>query len=100
MRMKDRERAFSLAEKIAEQTQGQPYHAQVLRLRKMLQPPPTMKEILAKIEAKDESERAKLVGVSRQGLYNWVNELSRPSVMAAKRLAQLSGIPEDVIRDR
>jgi DNA-binding XRE family transcriptional regulator len=96
----DRAKAFALAEKIEQATEGMPAHTLAVRLRKMLAPPPTMKDILARIAAKDESERARLIGVSRQGLYNWVNELSRPNVITAKRLAELTGVSEELIRDR
>jgi DNA-binding XRE family transcriptional regulator len=100
MEMKKDDKAYALAEKIERETEGLPVHALATRLRKMLQPPPPMKEILARIVAKDESERARLVGVSRQGYYNWVNEVSRPSVMAAHRLAELTGVSVETIRNR
>jgi DNA-binding XRE family transcriptional regulator len=98
--MIDLQKAFALADRLTEQLEGQPAHALALRLRKMLQPPPTMREILAKVQAKDETERARLIGVSRQGLYNWMHETSRPSTFAAHRISELTGVPIDTIRNR
>jgi DNA-binding XRE family transcriptional regulator len=98
--MRDLQKAFALAEKLEQQTEGQPYHALATRLRKMLLPAPSMREILAKVEARDETERAKIIGVSRQGYYNWLNEQSRPNPLSAKRIAELSGVAEELILDR
>ena len=42
--------------------------------------------------------RAKLIGVSRQTLYDWLSGKSKPNKMKAKRLAQLTGIPAEEFR--
>ena len=70
-----------------------------LRLKKMLTPPPTMAEILAMIPAASHKERAKTIGLSRQGYYNLAEGTARRSSMTAKRLAELTGVPESTIRE-
>jgi DNA-binding XRE family transcriptional regulator len=68
------------------------------KLAKLLTPPPTMGEILLQIPAQSHTARAKLIGLSRQGYYNLINDMARPNTMTAARLAELTGIPVETIR--
>jgi DNA-binding XRE family transcriptional regulator len=39
------------------------------------------------------TERARIIGVSRQTLYNWLTGVGRPNLIKARKLAKLTGIP-------
>lgn len=52
----------------------------------------SMLEILSAVPGpKSARERAQTIGVSRQTVYMWLKELSRPAPMQARRLAELTG---------
>lgn len=42
--------------------------------------------------------RARLIGISRQTLYDWMTGRSYPNKVKAKRLSKLTGIPVEVFR--
>ena len=94
----DTEQAYQLAAKLAVMTAGTPAASVATRLRKLLSPPPSMKEILLKVPGDSDVARAKAIGVSRQGYYNWLRGDSVPNELSAKRIAELTGYSEDVIR--
>jgi DNA-binding XRE family transcriptional regulator len=57
-----------------------------------------MKAILAKVPGHTIAEKAERCGVSRQAYYFWLDEVQRPSLQQAQKIAKLTGIPvEDII---
>lgn len=69
------------------------------KLRNMLEPPPTMREVLERVPGETLGERAVTIGISRQHYYNLERGIARHSAAVAKRLAELTGISESVIRE-
>jgi hypothetical protein len=70
----------------------------VVKLKKLVQPPPSMEEILLRIVAPTHTERAKIIGISRQGYYNLLGGQVRPNSMTVKRLVELTGMKAETIR--
>lgn len=93
------QRAVKLADQILAATKGMPVNGLVAALRRQLTPMPTMGEILLKVPGETVTERAATIGCSRQGYYNLLAGTARPNPMTAKRLADLTGIEETVIRE-
>lgn len=69
-----------------------------VRLKKTIQPLPTAKEILLKVPGETHTERAKEIGISRQGYYNLLGGTARPNQMLVKRLSELTGVKADTIK--
>lgn len=69
------------------------------RVFRMLEPPMTMSEILQRIPAPTLRERAKLLGISRQGYYNLCAGISIPSSNTRARLSDLTGVPVEQIKE-
>jgi hypothetical protein len=99
-RQADWERAAALADKLAVATAGTEAHALALRLRKLLEPPPSMAEILSRVPGETHRDRAREIGCSFECYYNWLREEVRPNNIFAQRLAEITGFSEDVIRGR
>ena len=107
MTRKEYERAGRLADEIIQGLRRQDLMAPGLgtlmnaavRLKKMLAPPLTLAEIVAKVPAENHTARARAIGLSRQGYYNLLEGTARRSPMTAKRLAELTGVPEETIRE-
>lgn len=59
-----------------------------------------MKDILAMLAVETPTERARLLGISRQCLYDWMNEKTRPNLAQAAKLAELTGLSIREIRAR
>jgi DNA-binding XRE family transcriptional regulator len=53
--------------------------------------------VLNKIPGKTHTDKAKLVGVSRQTYYAWVNGVARPNRKRAKKLSTITGFDADAI---
>lgn len=99
MDRKQYERAAKLADRLVEGLVGAPdLRKTAVQLRAMLTPPLTAEELLAKVPGATHNERAKALGISRQGFYNLRNGLSRPNPMLARLLAELTRVPEAQIR--
>jgi DNA-binding XRE family transcriptional regulator len=58
-----------------------------------------MKDILQKVKGDSLAERARAVGVSRQTVYVWLDERFRPVGPQAKKLAKLTGVPVEHIKE-
>ncbi|HEX3520806.1 MAG TPA: hypothetical protein VHT52_01810, partial [Stellaceae bacterium] len=58
-----------------------------------------MRDILAKVPGDTIADRARSIGVSRQTMYIWTDEKFRPAPAVAKRIAKLTGVPAEHIRD-
>lgn len=62
------------------------------------EPPKNIQQVLSRIPAASDAERAKRIGISRQ----WYSELwhrhHKPSPRLAKRIAKLAGVTEDEVR--
>ena len=59
-----------------------------------------MKVILDKMPVATPSERARLLGITRQAYYDWLNDKWRPNIKQATRLAELTGVSVKEIRGR
>lgn len=77
---------------------GTAAHAIATELQALLQPGPTLGEIILALPSDNHKERAKMIGISRQGYYNLIQGIARPSTLMVKRLADLTGIAEDEIK--
>lgn len=58
-----------------------------------------MREIFAKVPGESLAARARAVGVSRQTVYVWLDERFRPVGPQAKKLAKLTGVPVEHIKE-
>jgi transcriptional regulator with XRE-family HTH domain len=45
------------------------------------------------------TERARIIGVSRQTLYNWLQGTGQPNMAKARKLAKLTGVPAEEFRE-
>jgi hypothetical protein len=90
--------AVELVDEILAATPAQTkIHRTAKKLRTMLEPGPDMEEILSMIPANNLRARAKLLGVSRQAYYGLLGgRVPRSSTVT--RLAEVTGVPESVIR--
>lgn len=52
-----------------------------------------MEKILAKVPGETLAERARALKVSRQTMYVWLNEKFRPTLVQAKRISRVTGVP-------
>ena len=93
------DRRIVLANRLIAATAGMPANADAVELRVLLEPP-TMTEILTRVPGKTIRAKCKLLGVSPQTFQLWRNGDTRPAGGNVKRLAQLTGVPEEVIRGR
>ena len=59
-----------------------------------------MAEILAKVPAASTLAKARMIGVSRQGYYRWLDGSARPTGRHAAKIAELTGIDVEVITGR
>ena len=65
-------------------------------LQRRLQLPLT--EALSKVPGESIAARARRLGITRQTYYQWLNGRARPNNEMARRLSELTGIPESQIR--
>jgi DNA-binding XRE family transcriptional regulator len=89
-------KALRLVERLLKLSDDEGLRLRALQIRRRLQLP--MSEILAKVKGDTVAEKIKLIGVSRQAYYKWVNGQSRPSGKIAKRLSELTGYSLEDIR--
>jgi DNA-binding XRE family transcriptional regulator len=82
-----------LAEAIAVPALKREFRALVHRLRY------PMADILAKVPGDSLADRARAIGVSRQTIYVWTDEKFRPVPAMAKKIAKLTGVPVEHIRE-
>jgi DNA-binding XRE family transcriptional regulator len=68
------------------------------RLRDQMRTP--MEVIIRKIPGTTVIEKAAKTGISRQAFYAWVNGISRPNMVQAKRLSKMTGFSVEQIRGR
>lgn len=96
--LKERQRALRLVEQLIEMCEGDDDlsgAARMLRDRLQL----SMDEVLAKVPGPTSAvHRCKTIGISRQTYYNWLKGYVRPNVKQAKKLAELTGLSQDLIR--
>jgi antitoxin component HigA of HigAB toxin-antitoxin module len=69
-----------------------------VKLKKMIMPMPTPQEILMKVPGETATDRAREIGISRQGYYNLLSGTARPNLMMVKRLSELTGVRPETIR--
>lgn len=96
-------RAIELADRLIDVTSemdDEAPHKLARRLRHRLQPAMEMADILALVPGDTVTAQAELLEVSRQTYYTWLEGRGRPGEEAAARLAELTGIAEDVILGR
>ena len=85
-----KERILKLvARLVRESSTDRSLQARALKLHRQLAIP--MAEILAKVPGQSVADKVKLLGITRQAWYGWMNGSSRPSYDKAKQLHQLTG---------
>jgi DNA-binding XRE family transcriptional regulator len=57
-----------------------------------------MAQVLAKVPGKTVKAKAKLVGVTRQAWYQWLDRTARPNATRARQLAKITGYSAEEIR--
>lgn len=92
-------RAIKLADKLIEGVGNPELHQAAVDLRALLVPPPPMSEILALVPGESIMARVKLLGISRQTYYNLLEGGMRPSVLVAERIAQVTGVDVDIVKN-
>jgi len=97
MTRKELERAQILADELVRRSRGENQIVAV-ELRALLEPPPSLTDIVMSVPGPTHKERAAMIGLSHQGYYNLIQGVSRPNSRTTHRLAALTGVAEDVIR--
>jgi transcriptional regulator with XRE-family HTH domain len=95
----DAERALKLVERLVKISPSRGLELHAKRLQQRLNAIP-MAKVLAKVEAGSISAKARMLGVTRQAIYYWLNDVTRPNEEQAKTLAKLTGFSVDEIRGR
>ena len=67
------------------------------RLKRKLKQKP-LRDIIAKVPGDTWKDRAKALGVSRQAMQRWFDGSARPNETQAKRISELTGVSEKIIR--
>lgn len=100
MNRKEYGQARTLVEAIVQHTRhGTQAHAMAMELQVLMKPRPTLGEIILALPADTHKDRAALIGISRQGYYNLIQGLARPNTLTTKRLADLTGLAEEAIKE-
>jgi hypothetical protein len=68
------------------------------KLLQLLEMPPSLEEIINLVPGASLPEKAKALGVTRQALWTVATGKVRPSDETCERLANITGIPADVVR--
>lgn len=95
----DTERALKLVERLVKIAPSKGLELHAKRIQQRLNAVP-MSKVLAKVEAGSIAAKARAIGVSRQTIYYWLNDITRPNEEQAKKLAKLTGFSADEIRGR
>ena len=99
MRFVKRKEALKYSERLVELVGDDEELADlVVEVRNRIKLP--MSELLQHVPGNTITERARAIGISRQGYYRWLWGWMRPNVVQAKRLAELTGYPVEEIRGR
>lgn len=100
MKRKEYERARVLVDEMLRCTRkGSMAYERACELKALLKPPPTIGDIILKVPAINHKERARAIGISRQGYYNLIQGIARPNAITRKRLADMTGLTEEVIQE-
>lgn len=97
MTKKELERAQMLADELVRRSRGENQQV-ATELRGLLEPPPSLQEIVMSVPGETHRDRMEALGISPQGFYNLLFGRSRPNTKTAGRLAKLTGLTEEVIR--
>lgn len=73
-------------------------HLTARKLRAMLEPPPTMQQILDRVPGDTVTAKCEVIGVSRQGYYDLQKGTKRPTLKTVRLLAAASGVEADLIK--
>lgn len=92
-------RAIRLADKLIEGVGNPELHQAAVDLRSLLTPPPTIGEVLSKVPGNSIQARAKTIGISRQTYYNLLEGGTRASLPVALRIADVTGVDIEVVKD-
>lgn len=95
----DTERALKLVERLVKIAPNKGLELHAKRIRRRLNAMP-MSKVLAKVEAGSIAAKARMIGVTRQTIYYWLNDITRPNEEQAKKLAKLTGYDVTEIRGR
>lgn len=99
MNRKEETQARVLVEALVQHTRnGSQAHGLAIRLQELLRPQPTLGEIILALPAETHKDRAAMIGISRQAYYNLIQGIARPNTLTSKRLADMTGLSEEVIR--
>lgn len=93
------ERAIRLAERLIKLDTSPSLTRHAERIRQRLSAMP-MRHIVMKVPGETIVAKARILGVTRQTIYYWLREETRPDPEQAKKLSRLTGINADVIRGR
>lgn len=96
---KPTKKALRLAQQIVELNDYDRAARRVQRLKHRLKLIP-MAAIIGKLPPGSVNERAKLLGVSRQAIYDWLSGRTRPNWGQAEKLHKLTGFTVFEIRGR
>lgn len=100
MTRKEYGQARTLVEEMLRCTRkGSAAHLRACELKVLLKPGPTIGDIILGLPAENHKERAKAIGISRQGYYNLIQGTARPNAITRKRLADMTGLAEEVIQE-
>ena len=92
-----KERILKLVVRLIKESSSDPsLQARALKLQRQLTIP--MSEILEKVPGKTIGDKIKLLGITRQAWYQWMNGTSRPSQKRAEHLHKLTGYSVSEIR--
>lgn len=92
------EKAMALADELVRRSRGE--NQDVAReLRSLLEPPPSIADILLAIPGDTHKERIAKIGISHMAYYNLLKGLSRPNTRTTAKLVKLTGLSEDAIRE-
>ena len=92
-------RAMKLADRLVEGVGNPEMNRIAVDLKKLLTPPPPMRDILALIPGESIMAKSRELGVSRQTFYNLMDGGTRPSLLVAERIAQVTGIDVEIVKD-
>jgi DNA-binding MarR family transcriptional regulator/DNA-binding XRE family transcriptional regulator len=89
--MLNRQEMLDTLDSIIEQADTEPLKRQLKAVAHKIRFP--MHDILAKVPGDTLSARARRIGVSRQTMYVWASERSRPTTAQAEVISKLTGVP-------
>ena len=91
------ERALRLIDRLIKVSPDPGLQAKAIRMRKRLQLLP-MQDVLAKVPGESVASKCRLLGITRQNYYAWLNGAWRPGQEQSRLLAKITGYDVGLIR--